>query len=623
MTTQHLHKVNGILRQISQHPQFIKLNTTPLLGAQILYTVLGYATFAMSTSAYLAGDISFLVMMLLNGYSMLSMFTIIHDATHGAVSKYRWLNDMAGTIGAFIYFPGMSTTLYRLLHLRHHQYTGDAELDPDIKFSQGGFIRCMLYALVKDLYWGMWVSRHWRDISAVNRMSFIITTSIFITWYGVWLTSSYAIDFLLVYLIPQRVGYVILVYFFAHAPHPAGIKQSERPFEATEIVTMPLWAGLLITNQDLHPIHHLFPSIPWTRYRKVWALGHNLLAREIPRRHVIEQTYVPAMMRVKIDPLLTVVITEIDEISIDVKRYLLCTGSDAILPAFAPGAHIDVHIKDGLIRQYSLCDLDAKGYVIAVKRDDHGRGGSKTLHQTFNVGKKVKISFPKNNFRLDRDAQHYQLIAAGIGITPLLTMAQYLFSLDKKFTLHIFSRSSEHLPFANALGQSPFKHHIQCHFTANRKLQQYDIKKLIGHGNKEKQLYLCGPSLFMQHIIDQAEGSGWCRQNIHFEEFNRRVIINDISANIVEDKPFELVLTISNKVVTVGAHETIVAAAKRVDIDIPTSCEMGLCGTCVCHVSAGEILHRDCVLSANEHASGQKITACISRAKGNSLSIDR
>jgi len=615
-------RANDLLCQITQHPNFIKLNTIETFGLQMLYTIAGYVVFFSSTWAYLSGHIHYLVMMLLNGYSMLSMFTILHDATHGAVSRKPWLNEAAGTLGAFIYFPGMSTKLYRLLHLTHHRFTGDAQRDPDIKFASGGIVRCMLYALVKDLYWGVWIAQNHRDLTASDLRSFARTSIIFVAWYGGWLLSPYALEFVMIYLLPQRVGYVILVYFFAHAPHPAGIKQSEQPFTATEVVDMPLWAGLLLTNQDLHPVHHLFPSIPWHRYRKVWALGETLLAREIPRRYVVEKTYRPVEARVKMDALITVKIDKIDGVAVGVKRYQLISPTGAILPKFSPGAHIDVHINEQFVRQYSLCNdsKDSDRYVIAVKCDENGRGGSVALHREFRLNKQIEVSFPRNHFHLGPNAARYQLVAGGIGITPILSMAKYLHSHNKNFTLHVFSRSPDELPLADELTNSPYQQNICYYYSRDLSLQQRDISKIIGKPMVDNELYICGPTLFMQHFVEQATSDNWSSDNIHLEAFSASKVGTEHSNDIV-NQPFELTLTQSNKTVTVGANESIVEAAKRAKVTIATSCEMGLCATCVCEVVAGDIDHRDCVLSAQEHANGKKLTACVSRAKGKALSL--
>jgi len=219
-----------LLKLIAQDPQFIKLNTIPMVGFQLLYGLLGSVIFTGSTWAYLNQTIPYALAFALNGYAMIMMFTVLHDAVHGAVSRHRWLNDLAGTVGAFIYFPGMSTALYRYLHLTHHRYTGEVKRDPDTKFTNGSLASCMTHALIKDFYWGYWVMTHWSALSTRQKNSFITGALVYIGWYGAWLVSPYAVEFLLIYLLPQRVGYLILVYFLLTSPIQRALNKIDSRF---------------------------------------------------------------------------------------------------------------------------------------------------------------------------------------------------------------------------------------------------------------------------------------------------------------------------------------------------------------------------------------------------------
>lgn len=607
-----------LLQEIARKPAFSILNTVPAIGFQALYGFLGSLIFFLSTWAYLNSHIPYTLAFILNGYTMIMMFTVLHDAVHGSVSRYRPLNDIAGTIGSFLYFPGMSTTLYRYLHLEHHRFTGDTKRDPDTKFTNGNILKCVFYSLIKDVYWGYWFSTNFSDRSNKEKINFVLGTAIYSFWYGLWLMSPYAMEFVLIYVLPQRVGYVILVHFFGRIPHPAGVIQSETPFKATQIITMPRWAGLLLTNQDMHFIHHMFPSIPWHRYHKVWRLGKPLLEPHTFRRSIIERFSTKKEATIERHQTLQLKVSAVNDVAKGVRSYELRSKVNEALPLFSAGAHIDVYIEPGVVRQYSICNSETEShrYVIGVKRDENGRGGSKRLHQLLSTGSDIEVGMPRNNFPLTKKSNHYLLMAAGIGITPILSMAHSLSRAGKKFTLHLFARAPDYLPFIDHLNELNFNGDILYYYDTENSISARDMTGIIGPAEENKALYVCGPKPFMAHIIDTAKENNWKHNSLHYESFSATSDVYD------NNKSFDLILTKSKISLTVGANESIIEAAQRKNIIIPMSCGQGMCGTCVCAVISGKVDHRDSILSDIEHQNHDKIAACVSRAKSGKLILD-
>jgi vanillate O-demethylase ferredoxin subunit len=362
----------------------------------------------------------------------------------------------------------------------------------------------------------------------------------------------------------------------------------------------------------------MFPKMPFYRYPKVWAFAQELIeSQNVPRRNIIEWNWQPGIKPLATEQNIKVNISQITDIAQGVKSYHLTAVEGKTLPSFTAGAHIDIFIKPNIIRQYSLCNSPSEinRYVIAVKCDEHGRGGSQALHKLFSEGQQIKISTPRNHFELNESANKYHLVAGGIGLTPMLSMAHQLHQQNKTFTLHLFARSVDFLPFANTLKALPFYHNISVYFDNEMPLFERDIASLIGKASDDKELYLCGPQPFMNFFIEKAQQAKWLDSKIKFEAFSAVTVENN------NNKAFELTLLKSNKIIQVQANESIVEAIERSNINITVSCGQGTCGTCVCKVSKGEVDHRDAILTTEQKTDENKIALCVSRAKGDHLSI--
>ncbi len=281
----------------------------------------------------------------------------------------------------------------------------------------------------------------------------------------------------------------------------------------------------------------------------------------------------------------------------------------APLPVFDAGAHVDLHIGPGLVRQYSLCGnpADPRMYRLGVLKDPASRGGSVGVHEYLLEGRQLQISAPRNLFPLAADAYRSLLLGGGIGITPMIAMAYSLHAAGKAFELHYCGRERGRSAFLAELAGAPFAANVFTHFDNEGAEQRLDLDKVLGQGEAGVHLYTCGPAGFMDWVIQGARDRGYTEAHIHKEYFQVEV---DSSGG-----SFEVVAARSGKTVQVAEGQSILAALAQVGIKIEISCEQGVCGTCLCDVLEGEPDHRDVYLTDDEKAGNDQILVCCSRAK--------
>ncbi len=286
-----------------------------------------------------------------------------------------------------------------------------------------------------------------------------------------------------------------------------------------------------------------------------------------------------------------------------------------VLPTFQPGAHIDVHLPNGLVRQYSITNGpgETSYYRIGVKLEPDSTGGSVCLHSTVREGDVLAISEPRNNFPLRRDSMRTILLAGGIGITPLLAMAQALDRMSLPFELHCFAQSAEHTAFADVLdglGDS-----VVRHLGLPPDETVAEIRRLVAAPDEFTHLYVCGPGPMLEAARREAAEAGWPDDHVHFEYFKNTTEIDDSST-------FEVALARSALTVTVPSGSTILEVLRENGVRMPSSCEQGACGTCVATVLEGEPDHQDVYLNDSDHQAGDRIMTCVSRALSDRLVLD-
>ncbi|KWX68536.1 PDR/VanB family oxidoreductase [Mycobacterium sp. NAZ190054] len=291
---------------------------------------------------------------------------------------------------------------------------------------------------------------------------------------------------------------------------------------------------------------------------------------------------------------------------------LSLTGED--LPRWFPGAHLDVHLPSGLVRQYSLCgDPAAPQYRIAVRRIPDGGGGSAEVHDALQVGSTVHTHGPRNAFPLTvpgygSPARRFRFIAGGIGITPILPMLRLAASLDVEWSMVYTGRTLDSLPFVDEV--AGYGDAVEIRTDDRQGLPGAD--DLLGDCPDGTAVYACGPAPMLSAIRTALLGRD--DVELHFERF--------AAPPVTDGHPFTVTVASTGQTVAVSADETLLAALRRAGVHAAYSCQQGFCGTCRTKVLAGEIEHRDTLLTDPERAAATMLT-CVSRARqGARLTLD-
>jgi vanillate O-demethylase ferredoxin subunit len=288
-----------------------------------------------------------------------------------------------------------------------------------------------------------------------------------------------------------------------------------------------------------------------------------------------------------------------------------------LLPPFTAGAHLEVFLPGGTVRHYSLCNnpRERHRYVVAVLLHAHSRGGSRAMH-ALNEGEVVEFSLPRNHFALAPQPQRAVLVAGGIGITPLLAMAEQLAEQGADFTLHYCARAPQRAAFLQRLVAAPFARRVQFHYSDGPQPRRFDAADALARPDAASHVYVCGPVHFMDEVFEVALRQGWQVENLHREYFAGETF--DAQRNTA----FDVKLARSGRVIHVAKEQTVAAALCQSGVEVATSCAEGVCGTCLTTVLAGEPEHRDRFLTAKERAAQDRFTPCCSRARGPLLVLD-
>ncbi|MFF1831337.1 PDR/VanB family oxidoreductase [Paenarthrobacter sp. NPDC058040] len=287
------------------------------------------------------------------------------------------------------------------------------------------------------------------------------------------------------------------------------------------------------------------------------------------------------------------------------------------LPAWAPGAHIDVHLPSGTIRQYSLCGDpgNTTSYRIAVLELPQGRGGSVEVHRELRPGRTITIGAPRDNFSLT-EAEHYVFVAGGIGITPLLPMIHEVHRRGVPWKLVYGARSLEHFAFLTELA-SLDPESVELHSQDTNGHPDLGAIVEASHG---ALVYTCGPSGLMDALTEHMERAGRLHE-LRLERFAPAAPAAPAAAEETSGA-FDLELKRSGLTVGVQADQTVLEAVRAAGVNHPSSCEMGFCGTCEVKVLCGTIDHRDDLLTEDERSQGDMMMICVSRSKSPTLVLD-
>ncbi len=308
-------------------------------------------------------------------------------------------------------------------------------------------------------------------------------------------------------------------------------------------------------------------------------------------------------------------IERLRQLAPDIVELTLAAADGRPLPRWQPGAHIDIECGDtGLSRQYSLCGdaADSTHWRVAVLRDPASRGGSAWIHQRAASGDIVRVRGPRNHFRFDEAAPRAILIAGGIGITPLMTMASRAQALGIDYELHYSGRSRAAMAYADAL-QAQHGQRLRLYVSDEGK--RADIGTLLAMPDSGAVIYACGPQRLLQAVGQAC--AGWPAGALRIEHFHAAAGKLDPS----NEHAFEVELRDSGLVLQVAPDQTLLEALRRANIDVQSDCGEGLCGSCEVAVIDGAVDHRDLVLSRAERHDNRRMMACCSRAAGQRLTL--
>lgn len=311
-----------------------------------------------------------------------------------------------------------------------------------------------------------------------------------------------------------------------------------------------------------------------------------------------------------------VTVAEIVSETPKVRSLRLVREDGAPLGPYRAGAHIDVTGPTGIVRQYSLCGppSETKALTIAVKREPRSRGGSLALHQVC-AGDIIEIGAPRNILTVAPQADRHVLIAAGIGVTPLLSLAYELHSSAADFDLIYFTSTRAETAFLELLeNRAEFRDRVRLHIGVSRDEQRRVLDRVAATLTRNSAVYTCGPAGFMATVADivtPVVGAA----NVHTEHFEATAL--DTSG----DTAFTVELD-TGESFEIPADRSILSVLEENGIDVFKSCEEGICGSCVSNVIEGEPEHRDNCLSAADKAAGDQIALCVSRATSRKLVIE-
>ena len=276
------------------------------------------------------------------------------------------------------------------------------------------------------------------------------------------------------------------------------------------------------------------------------------------------------------------------------------------LPAWTAGAHVDLRLPDGRVRQYSLCGdpADRGRYEVAIKREDAGRGGSAWVHGNLAAGSVADVSAPRNAFPLAPGARRHVLVAGGIGVTPLLAMARTLAADEADFALHLCARSASDAPLLGEI-RAVCGDRLQAWFSDTGR--RFDPARL-GGSEAGTHVYACGPRRLTEAVEAALDAAGWPPEQVHVEHF---AAVSD--AGFVPE-PFEARIASTGARLHVPADRSLLDVLREHGVSQPSSCELGVCGACECGYLDGTVIHRDAVLSAAKRRD--RMTPCVSRAQG-------
>lgn len=291
---------------------------------------------------------------------------------------------------------------------------------------------------------------------------------------------------------------------------------------------------------------------------------------------------------------------------------------DIVFPQHTAGAHIDLHLANGLVRSYSLFNPqeDKQRYVVGVLNDKKSRGGSRFVHEKLRVGSVLQISPPRNHFALNEEAERSVLVSGGIGITPIFAMLQRLSSLGRTVKLYYCARTRSEAAFIPEISAMATPNIEVCWHFDDEKGAPPNLNELLATEGADAHFYCCGPGPMLDSFEKALKTLAF--PHCHVERFAAPAVV----ANAESEKGFMVELAQTGKTLEVPAGKSILDSLIEAGLDCNYSCREGVCGSCETKVLAGEVDHRDCLLNDEEKAAMNTMMICVSRCKSEKLVLD-
>lgn len=312
-----------------------------------------------------------------------------------------------------------------------------------------------------------------------------------------------------------------------------------------------------------------------------------------------------------------VTVTAVTKVADNVKRFRLERTGGEPMPVFSGGAHVVLAMQDGkLLRRnpYSLMSspADRTAYEISVLRVEKSRGGSHFMHDHVKTGTQLTVTQPVNLFPYDHRGRKHLMFAGGIGITPFMAMMDQMAQEDRSFELHYAVRTRSHGAYWQDIQKRYGEHRVRVYCDEEKHF--IPTKAILAKQPLGTHMYVCGPAGMIDAVLAQGKAHGWPKQNIHSERFLAPPT----------GKKFNVFLSRSKKSVVVGEHQSMLEALESAGVDAPYMCRGGACGMCETSVvsCSGELVHNDIYLEPDDKTSGRKIMICVSRIKGDEITLD-
>lgn len=296
-------------------------------------------------------------------------------------------------------------------------------------------------------------------------------------------------------------------------------------------------------------------------------------------------------------------------------RITFVDPAGAELPQWLPGAHLSLHLPNGLTREYSLCSdpEDSTSWTVAVLRTPDSRGGSRLIHDELPVGTLIKVEGPRNNFELEH-AGRYALVAGGIGITPIISMVRRLESVGADWSLLYTGRSRSTMAFLSEISGLP-RHRISIHAADEDNGNYADLSEAVGSLPPEALVYACGPESLMQAVAGAMADDS----KLRIERFKAPDVVPGPE---LDPTSFDVICQSTGQRIAVGPDVSVLDALNDAGMNVPSSCAEGICGTCETGVIEGDVEHRDFLLSPAERAENKSMFVCVSRCRSRELILD-